>query len=145
MASGPYRVLWRARLALMMTWKTWSRGSPAGVPSVMTMTCNIPTRRKKRVSPIVPDPAQTKNARDTYQDGLLKLVRPSLAENKRLQNLVVERRTEGRQAGELDLVDEVNGLLLGSDVVALELVVEEPDLDAVVVVEGRAEGDSRED
>lgn len=45
---------------------------------------------------------------------------------------------------ELNLLDELERSLLGSNVVALKTVVHEPDLDTIVVEERGSVGDTRE-
>jgi hypothetical protein len=80
-----------------------------------------------------------------HEHGLVQLACARGTEDERLEDLRVERRSERRQARELDLVDERDGLLLGPDVVALDARVHEADLDAVVVERRARLCDARDD
>jgi hypothetical protein len=121
----------------MMARKTWSRGSPAGVPSVW---CEV---LATDIGSGGTGSANTYNRDD--QDRLLEPTRASGAEDHRLEDLVVERGAKRGESAEADLVDEPDGVLLGPDAVGLGLGVEEADLDAVRVELGGRVSDAAED
>jgi hypothetical protein len=66
-------------------------------------------------------------------NGLLESAGPSGTKNKRLQDLGPEGSTERCKTRELDLLNELQGLVLGRDVVAFKSVVHESDLNTVLV------------
>lgn len=78
-------------------------------------------------------------------DGLLELARAGGVEDEGLDDLVHEVGAEGRQAGELDLLQELHRLLLVRDVVALHVRVHEAHLDTVVVEQRGGVRDTAQD
>jgi hypothetical protein len=79
------------------------------------------------------------------EEGLAELVGTSRTQKERLEDLLVERSAEGREAAELDLPDEPDSIGLRGDVVALEVAVEEADLNTVGVEQSAGTGDLAKD
>lgn len=78
-------------------------------------------------------------------DGLLELAGAGGVEHEGLDDLVHEVGAERGETRELDLLQELHGLLLVRDVVALHVRVHEADLDTVVVEERSRVRDTAED